>query len=93
MILAVVFFMVALTGCSSMKSWYTLRNECREGVQASCEEFQERNDVTGAVGAGLAGYNQQRLTEAEINALNNANQPRSVTCTPTGFNGAVTCTE
>lgn len=81
---------LALTGC---QSYYALQDECSNGNVEACKTVQSRDRLMGTAQAGLNGYNAQRVTEAQINALNAQANPRPVTthCDPS-LNGGYSCT-
>lgn len=88
--LAVVVAIVAsLAGC---QSYYALQDECANGNVEACKTVQSRDRLMGTAAAGLNGYNAQRLTEAQINALNAASapQPQSMRCVE-NIDHSVTC--
>ncbi|ECW3055626.1 hypothetical protein F3W96_19750 [Salmonella enterica] len=58
---------LALSGC---QSYAALQAGCVQGNVEACNTLAQRNAMIGNAQAGLNGYNAQRLTEAQINALN-----------------------
>jgi len=69
---------LSLSGC---QSYAALQAGCVQGNVEACNTLAQRNAMIGNAQAGLNGYNAQRLTEAQINALNAASsQPRSMQC-------------
>lgn len=70
-----------LSGC---QSYAALQAGCVQGNVEACNTLAQRNMMIGNAQAGLNGYNAQRLTEAQINALNanpaNSLQARSMRC-------------
>ncbi|HID4300458.1 TPA: hypothetical protein ACXEZB_004380 [Escherichia coli] len=81
---------VALSGC---QSYAALQATCAQGNVEACKTLASRNMMIGNAQAGLDGYNAQRLTEAQINALNAIASPRPTTthCDPS-LNGGYSCT-
>ncbi|ECO4492891.1 hypothetical protein FYF33_20130 [Salmonella enterica] len=80
---------VALSGC---QSYAALQAGCIQGNVEACNTLAQRNMMIGNAQAGLNGYNAQRLTEAQINALNASSQPRSMRCFENADH-SVTCNE
>lgn len=80
----------ALSGC---QSYAVLQATCAQGNVEACKTLASRNMMIGNAQAGLNGYNAQRLTEAQINALNSMSVPRTTTthCDPLP-NGGFSCT-
>ncbi|ECS7249872.1 hypothetical protein CE005_22990 [Salmonella enterica subsp. enterica serovar Mississippi] len=76
---ALLIAILALTGC---QSYAALQAGCVQGNVEACNTLAQRNMMIGNAQAGLNGYNAQRLTEAQINALNavSAPQPQSMRC-------------
>lgn len=86
---ALLIVIFALSGC---QSYYALQDECANGNVEACKTVQSRDRLMGTAAAGLNGYNAQRLTEAQINALNAASapQPQSIRCVE-NIDHSVTC--
>lgn len=66
-VVTVAIIAASLTGC---QSYYALQDECSNGNVEACKTLQSRDRVVAVGQAGLNGYNAQRLTEAQIEALN-----------------------
>ncbi|EID9742469.1 lipoprotein [Salmonella enterica] len=85
--LFVALIISILSGC---QSYAALQAGCVQGNVEACNTLAQRNAMIGNAQAGLNGYNAQRLTEAQINALNavsttglnpaNSLQARSMRC-------------
>lgn len=79
--LFVALIISILSGC---QSYAALQAGCVQGNVEACNTLAQRNMMIGNAQAGLNGYNAQRLTEAQINALNanpvNSLQARSMRC-------------
>lgn len=65
--LFVALIISILSGC---QSYAALQAGCAQGNVEACNTLAQRNMMIGNAQAGLNGYNAQRLTEAQINALN-----------------------
>ncbi|EAP5135679.1 hypothetical protein EG626_23785 [Salmonella enterica] len=65
--LFVALIISILSGC---QSYAALQAGCVQGNVEACNTLAQRNMMIGNAQAGLNGYNAQRLTEAQINALN-----------------------
>ncbi|EIQ3230846.1 hypothetical protein LU140_004504 [Salmonella enterica] len=76
--LFVALIIPILSGC---QSYAALQAGCVQGNVEACNTLAQRNMMIGNAQAGLNGYNAQRLTEAQINALNAAS-----VASPTGIN-------
>ncbi|EBL2669802.1 hypothetical protein D3Q16_26755 [Salmonella enterica] len=76
--LFVALIISILSGC---QSYAALQAGCVQGNVEACNTLAQRNMMIGNAQAGLNGYNAQRLTEAQINALNAVS-----VASPTGIN-------
>ncbi|EDW9721264.1 hypothetical protein GTR47_004452 [Salmonella enterica] len=89
--LFVALIIPILSGC---QSYAALQAGCVQGNVEACNTLAQRNMMIGNAQAGLNGYNAQRLTEAQINALNanpvNSLQARSMRCVE-NIDHSVTC--
>ncbi|EJR0865133.1 lipoprotein [Salmonella enterica] len=89
--LFVALIISILSGC---QSYAALQAGCVQGNVEACNTLAQRNAMIGNAQAGLNGYNAQRLTEAQINALNanpvNSLQARSMRCVE-NIDHSVTC--
>lgn len=79
-----------LQGCAS---YYSLQEGCSRGDKAQCEELAKRDYYMGSMNAGIEASNNQRLVDAKIQQLQNANSAgvQTVQCTRDLFPGSVTC--
>ncbi|EEN1007488.1 hypothetical protein NON99_004517 [Salmonella enterica] len=86
---ALLIAILALAGC---QSYAALQAGCVQGNVEACNTLAQRNMMIGNAQAGLNGYNAQRLTEAQINALNATStlQARSMRCVE-NIDHSVTC--
>lgn len=79
-----VLVVVAVASLAGCQSYAALQAGCVQGNVEACNTLAQRNMMIGNAQAGLNGYNAQRLTEAQINALNanpvNSLQARSMRC-------------
>ncbi|EBD7873513.1 hypothetical protein C5860_21250 [Salmonella enterica] len=87
--LFVALIISILSGC---QSYAALQAGCVQGNVEACNTLAQRNAMIGNAQAGLNGYNAQRLTEAQINALNAASapHPQSMRCVE-NIDHSVTC--
>ncbi|EEH7943821.1 hypothetical protein G3O90_004533 [Salmonella enterica] len=80
-----VLVVVAVSSLAGCQSYAALQAGCVQGNVEACNTLAQRNMMIGNAQAGLNGYNAQRLTEAQINALNAVS-----VASPTGINAAST---
>ncbi|EJF6821956.1 hypothetical protein M8193_004132 [Escherichia coli] len=89
-----VLVVVAVASLAGCQSYAALQAGCVQGNVEACNTLAQRNMMIGNAQAGLNGYNAQRLTEAQINALNanpvNSLQARSMRCVE-NIDHSVTC--
>lgn len=80
-----VLVVVAVASLAGCQSYAALQAGCVQGNVEACNTLAQRNMMIGNAQAGLNGYNAQRLTEAQINALNAVS-----VASPTGINATST---
>ncbi|ECP1029506.1 hypothetical protein FYN96_22970 [Salmonella enterica] len=87
-----VLVVVAVASLAGCQSYAALQAGCVQGNVEACNTLAQRNMMIGNAQAGLNGYNAQRLTEAQINALNATStlQARSMRCVE-NIDHSVTC--